>query len=364
MGSACGAQQNIITTTNNTSNTTYDALDNKKDDEQEIILPPVGIGILDKPTFTTPPSSPKNQNTSLEDLPPPPPPGCPLWQKLDKKQRYTLIKNEPLLAIQALDEYWLRKINKYVVNNKLPPLNAGKKGDMAWELMIKSQIRTQERRIMIWEEFMQTSFSDIINTSNSSTTKEETTTEVIDNETKSKDNGTERVPSSPGSNMSAMQSMRESQASNNQGIGVTSKKSAGVIEKSKVSIEKRQVEALGMLSETIRRMRRIGALLKISIGAKPTDEGRQVLYKRSLDHLLMLEELVEPFRRSKMNLDKMTKSLAKIQINAHAQQMKQWVEQEEAEKWDEEEGEEGESETSGLLSGMDSSNMMNPTLGQ
>ena len=137
-----------------------------------------------------------------------------------------------------------------------------------------------------------------------------------------------------------------------------------MLKKSKVSIEKRQVEALGMLSETIRRMRRIGALLKISIGAKPTDEGRQVLYKRSLDHLLMLEELVEPFRRSKMNLDKMTKSLAKIQINAHAQQMKQWVEQEEAEKWDEEEGEEGESETSGLLSGMDSSNMMNPTLGQ
>ena len=345
-------------------------------------LPTVGIGILGNPTLPTPPQSPSNSSAVLKkDNPPPPPPGCPQWQKLNKKQRYNLTRNEPLMAIQSLDEYWLRKIDKYVVKGKLPPLNSGTKGDAAWKLMLATQARSvsdtflkhicffigvlltffflsvpqQQRRVMIWQEFMQQNFSDIV--------KKEEEEEIVlsgNGETK------EALPSTKADEKrmpGGMAAMKQTQDNANTSVGVTGKMSSSVTEKNSVSIEKRQVAALGMLSETIRRMRRINSLLRDSIAVKPEDEGRQVLYKRSLDHLLELEMIVEPFRRAKMKVDNMMKSLSTIQINAHEQQMKQWLDQEEKEKWTEDGAEDG-SETTGLLSGQESSSSMNPALSQ
>ena len=147
----------------------------------------------------------------------------------------------------------------------------------------------QGQRMMIWNEFLTTSFSDIVS-------KEEV---VVNQETsKKKESGgggggggdegegegegegagkgekegegegaggevkmeETRRPAAGPQGMKGMAAMRANAKSS--GVGVTSRQSSGVREGTKISVEKRQVEALGMLSETIKRMRRINSLLR------------------------------------------------------------------------------------------------------
>ena len=53
------------------------------------------------------------------------------------------------MAIESLDEYWFKKINKYIVNNKLPALGTSKKGDGLWKNMFNAQQRSQKKRKII-----------------------------------------------------------------------------------------------------------------------------------------------------------------------------------------------------------------------
>ena len=143
MGSACSVQGGANVTPNNNNNNDSS----------------IAVALELTPTTTTTTQEEQKQNNdndqkkkkneddalddSNNDLPPPPPKNCPQWQKLTHMKRHKFVKKNPLLAIQSLDEYWLRKIDKYIMKGKLPLLGKGTKGDAAWKLMIETQGKTQ-----------------------------------------------------------------------------------------------------------------------------------------------------------------------------------------------------------------------------
>ena len=309
----------------------------------------------------TPNPNPDNLDNNNDDdsLPPPPPPNCPPWSKLTRQQRYQLTANDPLMAIESLDEYWFKKINKYIVNNKLPALGTSKKGDGLWKNMFNAQQRSQKKRKIIWDSYMVASFSDLLpapiaadgSSSTNDQNRDESTTESKEHQ--SVDNPSDAAANNGPKGMLAMQPRKKGLA------GIESKSSASLKPKTKVSMEKRQVACLKLMDNTIKRIRRIANLLKTSMVDKPEENGRQMVYKRCLDHLLMLENIVDPYRKAKLNLDQTILNLYKMQILGHEQQMKQWLAEEE--NWGKEEDEE---ETQGLLSGEGGrSSSDNPMLG-
>ena len=343
------------------------------------------------PTSNNPTPNPDNldnldnldNNNADDSLPPPPPPNCPPWSKLTRQQRYQLTANDPLMAIESLDEYWFKKINKYIVNNKLPALGTSKKGDGLWKNMFNAQQRSQKKRKIIWDSYMVLNFQDLLpapiaadgSSSTNDQNRDESTTESKENQ--SVDNPSDAAANNGPKGMLTMQPRKKvdnpSDAAANNGpkgmlamqprkkglAGIESKSSASLKPKTKVSMEKRQVACLKLMDNTIKRIRRIANLLKTSMVDKPEENGRQMVYKRCLDHLLMLENIVDPYRKAKLNLDQTILNLYKMQILGHEQQMKQWLAEEE--NWGKEEGEE---ETQGLLSGEGGrSSSDNPMLG-
>jgi hypothetical protein len=139
MGSACTTTTNVATTDVNTNLAAANSLELTTTKQEQ--------GSTKKSTKESP----------IKELPPPK-----NWAKLNRKKRHEFIKKHPLLAIRSLDHYWLRKIDKYVTKGKLPLLGHGTKGDAAWKLMIETQGKTQNQRVMIWNEFLTLSFSDIL----------------------------------------------------------------------------------------------------------------------------------------------------------------------------------------------------------
>lgn len=265
MGSACSVQGGANVTPNNNNN----------DNDSIAValeLTPTTIQDEQKQNNDNDQKNKKNKDDDdlHDDLPPPPPKNCPEWQKLNHMKRHKFVKKNPLLAIQSLDEYWLRKIDKYVTKGKLPLLGKGTKGDAAWKLMIETQGKTQDQRMMIWNEFLTTSFSDLVS-------KEEVVVNQASSDMKEsggedegegarkveetgRQTGTRKLDAAGPQGLKGIAAMRATAKSS--GVGVTSRQSSGVREGTKISVEKRQVEALGMLSETIKRMRRINTLLR------------------------------------------------------------------------------------------------------
>ena len=303
-----------------------------------------GSTVVDSTAETTPPAQEESETKSTipapppdpsidpiepnNDDPPPPPANCPPWSKLNRKQRYQLTSNDPLMAIESLDDYWYQKIDKYIVKGKLKPLGTHAKGDVAWKHMFTAQNRTQQKRLLIWNEFMKQSFSDLLAAESIADTTAIEQKEQEQEQEKKDSTSTATSTCGVPKGMAAMNANRGPK-----GIqGMASKNASSLKEKSNISIEKRQVELLKVLNNTIKRIRRISRMLKESILEKPLEEGRQMIYKSNLDHLLVLEEIVQPYRRAKKNLDRTIVNLAKIQILGHEQQMKQWLLAEEREQ--------------------------------
>jgi hypothetical protein len=318
-----------------------------------------------------------NTNTNTDDdstnnLPPPPPKNAPIWSKLNKQQRCQLTKNDPMMAIESLDLYWKNKITKYIINNKLPMYGSlkNKKADKLWKNMFNAQKSTQKRRRMIWDEYIKQYFNDLlpddvlpgdmiekkVNDDVNNDVNDSVNDSVSDDVNEEKSNQT----SSPIIVPKGMIAMRKGKPL--KGIaGITSKNSSSLKEKSKVSKDKRKVQLLKVLENTIKRMRVVSRLLKKSIAGRPNDNGREILYKRCLDHLLILEEYVQPYRKAKNHLDSTIINLYKMQIMGHEQQMRQWAEEEEKEE--KREGNDDDDETEGLLSSGGQLSSDNPMLG-
>lgn len=268
------------------------------------------------------------------------PPGLPRWGKLRTKGQISLVKKDPALAILALDFYWLAKVQKYVVGGKLPAASSSSKGDAAWSLLLQAQAHCQQTRRFIWEETQMQSWQRDMEFGEGSggvgggAEKTDRANEQRDGE----------FTSISSSGLGAPQ----------KGLGkMAGAKSSALQQSSGVSAEQEQIESLKFLSVLIKRMRAIQALLAGAKNARPECTGRAVVYKRALDHLLELEQTAEPFRRTKLRVDKQVANLCKLQIRAHEQQLRQW--QEEEAKWDAQANEEDDDETQGLLSGKQSS---------